>query len=149
VAAHELPKELSVDSRFAIRSKVDVGDREFLANWVDATAVDLGAIDVVVTDVSALAMPENADNWRTSFDVDFMGTVGLATTAFSDLERSNAPAIVTISNVSAAKSTSPSALRNDESDHLPLHAGFGASTRRSKPSQPCQPVFRRRRLAVN
>jgi 3-oxoacyl-[acyl-carrier protein] reductase len=100
VAAHELAEELSVDGRVAVGSKVDVGDQESLTNWVDATAVAFGGIDVVVANVSALAIPENAVNWRTSFDVDLMGTVGLATAALPYLEQSKAPAIVTISSVS-------------------------------------------------
>ncbi|PRY68386.1 NAD(P)-dependent dehydrogenase (short-subunit alcohol dehydrogenase family) [Glaciihabitans tibetensis] len=100
VAAHELAEELSVDGRVAVGSKVDVGDAEALALWVDATAEALGGIDVVVANVSALAIPENPDNWRTSFDVDLMGTVGLATAALPYLATSDAGAIVTISSVS-------------------------------------------------
>ena len=100
VAAHELAEELSIDGRVAVGSKVDVGDQESLQTWVDASAVSLGGIDVVVANVGALAILENADNWRTSFDVDLMGTVGLATAALPYLEQSKPPAIVTISSVS-------------------------------------------------
>jgi 3-oxoacyl-[acyl-carrier protein] reductase len=100
VAAHELAEELSVEGRVAVGSKVDVGDPDALKTWVDASAVALGGIDVVVANVSALAIPENADNWRTSFEVDLMGAVGLATAALPYLEQSKSPAIVTISSVS-------------------------------------------------
>jgi NAD(P)-dependent dehydrogenase (short-subunit alcohol dehydrogenase family) len=54
----------------------------------------------VVANVSALAIPDSAENWRRSFDVDMMGTVGLVKAAMPYLERSRAASIVTISSVS-------------------------------------------------
>lgn len=90
-------KELGDD---ALGSAVDVGATATLAAWVDATADAFGGLDGVVANVSALAIPESADNWRTSFDVDLMGTVGLVDAALPYLETSGAGSIVTISSVS-------------------------------------------------
>jgi 3-oxoacyl-[acyl-carrier protein] reductase len=95
-----LGEELSTDGRVAIGSGVDVGDAGALTAWVDASAAALNGIDVVVANVSALAIPETAENWRTTFEVDMMGTVGLVTAAMPYLEESDAGAIVTISSVS-------------------------------------------------
>lgn len=78
----------------------DVGDEAGLRAWVTDAAATLGGIDIVVANVSALAIPDSAENWRRSFDVDMMGTVGLVQAAMPYLERSRAASIVTISSVS-------------------------------------------------
>jgi 3-oxoacyl-[acyl-carrier protein] reductase len=78
----------------------DVGDEVSLRRWVTEAAEGLGGVDIVVANVSALAIPDSPENWRRSFDVDMMGTVGLVRAALPYLERSEAPSIVTISSVS-------------------------------------------------
>ncbi|TQK30098.1 SDR family NAD(P)-dependent oxidoreductase [Arthrobacter sp. SLBN-53] len=84
----------------AIGTAVDVGATAALAAWVDATADAFGGLDGVVANVSALAIPESAENWRTSFEVDLMGTVGLVDAALPHLQASGDGSIVTISSVS-------------------------------------------------
>jgi NAD(P)-dependent dehydrogenase (short-subunit alcohol dehydrogenase family) len=98
VAATEA--ELAATGATAIGAAVDVGDAAALADWVQTSAVALGGIDGVVANVSALAIPDNADNWRTSFDVDLMGTIGLVEAALPHLEKQDTGSIVTISSVS-------------------------------------------------
>ena len=78
----------------------DVADEEGMQRWVAATATDLGGVDIVVANVSALAIPDEAANWRASFDVDMMGTVNLVKAAMPYLEQSAAASIVTIGSVS-------------------------------------------------
>ena len=68
--------------------RVDVGDGPALTAWVNAAAERLGGLDVVVSNVSALAIPESEEEWRASFEVDLMGTVRLATAALPYLEAS-------------------------------------------------------------
>ena len=92
--------ELETAGATAIGTAVDVGDAAALANWVEASAAALGGIDGVVANVSALAIPATAENWRTSFDVDLMGTVGLVEAALPHLLESGCGSIVTISSVS-------------------------------------------------
>jgi 3-oxoacyl-[acyl-carrier protein] reductase len=79
---------------------VDVADGAALQRWVDESAAELGGVDIVVANVSALAIPDEPANWRASFDVDMMGTVGLVNAAMPYLERSDAASIVTIGSVS-------------------------------------------------
>ena len=98
--AEALGEQLSTDGRVAIGSGVDVGDAAALTAWVNASAAALNGIDVVVANVSALAIPETPEGWRTTFDVDMMGTVGLVTAAMPYLETSTSPAIVTVGSVS-------------------------------------------------
>jgi len=92
--------ELTANGATAIGTAVDVGDTAALTDWVNASAEALGGIDGVVANVSALAIPESAENWRTSFSVDLMGTVGLVEAALPYLLKADGGSIVTISSVS-------------------------------------------------
>ena len=98
VAAFE--KELLDRDVRAVGRTLDVADGPALTGWVDEAASALGGIDIVVANVSALAIPDQEDNWQASFAVDLMGTVRLVNAALPHLERSAAPSIVTISSVS-------------------------------------------------
>lgn len=78
----------------------DVGDQASLRGWVTTAAEAFGGVDIVVANVSALAIPDSAESWQRSFEVDMMGTVGLVQAAMPYLEQSSAASIVTISSVS-------------------------------------------------
>ena len=100
-AAEISATEAALAARGAVHgSVVDVADAAGLAAWVTATAEQLGRIDVVVSNVSALAIPENEDSWRASFEVDLMGCVRLVGAALPDLLASDAAAVVAVSSVS-------------------------------------------------
>jgi 3-oxoacyl-[acyl-carrier protein] reductase len=79
---------------------VDVADGAALAAFVNEAAAELGGLDIVVANVSALAIPNDEANWQRTFDVDMMGTVRLVNAAMPHLERSQHASIVTISSVS-------------------------------------------------
>jgi 3-oxoacyl-[acyl-carrier protein] reductase len=81
-------------------SVLNVRDAAAVTAWVDETAIRLGGIDMIVANVSALAIPDTAENWVESFEVDLMGTVNLVKAALPYLENSAAPSIVAISSVS-------------------------------------------------
>lgn len=85
-------------------ASVDVGDKEALAAWVNASAEEFGGLDVVVANVSALAIPDTEENWERSLNVDLMHTVRLVNAAMPYLKRSDAPSIVAISSVSGRES---------------------------------------------
>jgi 3-oxoacyl-[acyl-carrier protein] reductase len=84
----------------AVGGVLDVADEQGLQDWVASTAAELGGIDIVVANVSALAIPDEPANWQAGFDVDMMHTVRLVNAAMPHLERSDAASIVTISSVS-------------------------------------------------
>ncbi len=85
----------------AVGYVLDVADADGMQEWVADAAADLGGIDIVVANVSALAIPDEPANWQASFEVDMMHTVRLVNAAMPHLERSDAASIVTISSVSA------------------------------------------------
>ena len=79
---------------------MDMGDPAAIVQWVEDSAGRLGGIDIVVSNVSALAIPDSDENWEASLNVDLMGTVRLVKAAMPYLEKSDAPSIVAISSVS-------------------------------------------------
>ena len=85
-------------------TSVDVGDGDALAAWVEQSAEAFGGLDVVVANVSALAIPDTEENWQASLNVDLMHTVRLVRAAMPHLERSDAASIIAISSVSGRES---------------------------------------------
>ena len=79
---------------------VDVGDGPALKAWVAEAGAALGGIDIVVANVSALAIANDEAGWQRGFEVDMMGTVRLVDAAMPWLEQSPHAAIVTIASVS-------------------------------------------------
>ncbi len=84
----------------ACGSAVDVGDPEALRSWVASSAEELGGIDIVVSNVSALAIGADEESWNQSFNVDMMGAVRMIEASMPHLQASDSPSIVTISSVS-------------------------------------------------
>ncbi len=79
---------------------LDVTDRAALVGWVEASASELGGIDIVVANVSALDMNRTEEAFQHEFEVDLLHTVRTVDAAVPHLERSKAGAIVVISSVS-------------------------------------------------
>jgi len=99
-AVDETQAALTGDGARAAGTAVDVADQAALAGWVADTAERFGGLDGVVANVSALAIAESPETWRTTFDVDLMGTVGLVDAALPHLLASGDGSIVTIASVS-------------------------------------------------
>lgn len=96
----ETEKTLAGAGPDVVGTVMDVGDRDAIYAWVEDAAARFGQIDIVVSNVSALAIPDTDQNWETSLRVDLMGTVNLVKAALPHLEKSDAPSIVAISSVS-------------------------------------------------
>ena len=79
---------------------LDVADGPALRGFVDASAAALGGLDMIVANVSALAIGQDEAAWRAGFETDLMGAVLLVEAAMPHLERSSAASITFISSVS-------------------------------------------------
>ncbi len=79
---------------------VDVADPAALNAWIAATAGELGGIDALVCNVSALAVGNTPETWEKAFRTDMMHTVNAVTAALPFLEKSSSASIVLISSVS-------------------------------------------------
>ncbi|MCF7553368.1 MULTISPECIES: SDR family NAD(P)-dependent oxidoreductase [Pseudonocardia] len=77
---------------------LDVGDAAALTEWVSDEA-EYG-IDIVVANVSALAIGPGEENWRSSFEVDLMHTVRMVEAAMPSLEASPSASVIAVSSVS-------------------------------------------------
>jgi NAD(P)-dependent dehydrogenase (short-subunit alcohol dehydrogenase family) len=93
-------EEFTKQGRTVAGHVLDVADADGMGRWVAEAAAALGGVDIVVANVSALAIPDEPASWKASFETDMMGTVGLVQAAMPHLERSDAASIVTISSVS-------------------------------------------------
>jgi 3-oxoacyl-[acyl-carrier protein] reductase len=96
----EAEKALREAGHDVVGTALDVGDAAALTAWVAASAERFGGIDVVVANVSALAIGPGEQNWRDSFEVDLMHTVRMVEAAMPHLERSDAASVIAISSVS-------------------------------------------------
>jgi NAD(P)-dependent dehydrogenase (short-subunit alcohol dehydrogenase family) len=73
---------------------VDVGNDAVLADWIAATAVAFGGLDIVVSNVSAQSF-----DWRASVDVDVLSAVRLMDFVEPHLRRSSSGAVVAIASM--------------------------------------------------
>ena len=96
----ETEKALTAKGVKAKGTVVDVGDAKALRDWVESTAKEFGGIDMAVANVSALAIPDEDENWDTSYRADLMGTVNLCKSVIPHLEKSPVKSLVAISSVS-------------------------------------------------
>ena len=79
---------------------LDVADGPSLSAWITSSAGELGGIDALVCNVSALAVGDSAETWEKSFRTDMMHSVNAVAAAVPFLEKSTCGSIVLISSVS-------------------------------------------------
>jgi NAD(P)-dependent dehydrogenase (short-subunit alcohol dehydrogenase family) len=79
---------------------IDVSDGDALKAWVARIGAQWGGLDIIVANVSALAIGNDIGSWRKEFETDLLGTVNLVDAAMPFLEASRAASIVAISSVS-------------------------------------------------
>lgn len=79
---------------------IDVADAVALKGWVDDAAKELGGVDCLVCNVSALAVGDTPETWEKSFRTDMMHTVNAVAAAVPYLEASKAASIIIVSSVS-------------------------------------------------
>lgn len=79
---------------------VDVGDKAALEAWIENSAKALGGIDIVVANVSALAVMDSEEAWQQQFDIDMMHTVRTVNASMPYLEQSDHASITIVSSVS-------------------------------------------------
>jgi NAD(P)-dependent dehydrogenase (short-subunit alcohol dehydrogenase family) len=93
-------KSLSATGVKAWGSATDVGEPAALKQWVEDAAAEMGGIDILICNVSALAVGNSTETWEKSFRVDMMHTVNSVAAALPFLEKSKSASIVIVSSVS-------------------------------------------------
>ena len=92
--------KLTASGAKAIGTAVDVSDKTALESWVAKSAQSLGGIDIVIGNVSALAVADEEDAWKAGFETDMMHSVRLVNAAMPWLEKSETASITLVSSVS-------------------------------------------------
>ena len=99
-AVSELSGGMASDGK-VVGGAVDVSDTAALRAWIGATANELGGIDILVANASALVSGAGEEAWKRGLEVDVLGTVAAVEAATPYLEESDAAAIVAISSTAA------------------------------------------------
>jgi NAD(P)-dependent dehydrogenase (short-subunit alcohol dehydrogenase family) len=93
-------KSLAAKGVKASGKALDVADPAALKGWVESAAGELGGIDTIVCNVSALAVGDAPETWEKSFRTDMMHTVNSVAAAMPYLEKSESASVIIISSVS-------------------------------------------------
>jgi NAD(P)-dependent dehydrogenase (short-subunit alcohol dehydrogenase family) len=99
-ARTESDVKAAADELGVLGAAVDVSDKVALEAWVKASAETLGGIDMVIGNVSALAVNDDESAWQTGFDTDMMHCVRMVNAALPWLETSKYASITLVSSVS-------------------------------------------------
>jgi 3-oxoacyl-[acyl-carrier protein] reductase len=97
---NEAVKALASRGVRATGRALDVSDGPALTAWVQDVAKEFGGLDIIVSNVSALAIGQDEASWQAEFSTDMMGTVRTVNAAMPFLEQSKAASIVIIASVS-------------------------------------------------
>jgi len=87
----------------ATGQSVDVRDGAALEAWIAAAGRELGGVDILVSNVSAMGGLAGDEGWRSYFETDVMGAVHAVEAAVPLLEKSDAGAIVQIASIAAVE----------------------------------------------
>jgi len=80
---------------------VDVTDSIALGKWIEEASAKLGGLDVLVPNVSALAVANDENSWQAGFDTDLMGTFHAVESAMPHLEASGNGSVVLVASTAA------------------------------------------------
>ncbi|TXL75708.1 SDR family oxidoreductase [Vineibacter terrae] len=99
-AVDQTVKDLGAKGVQAHGQALDVADADALKAWVEGSAKALGGIDILICNVSALAVGDTPESWEKSYRTDMMHTVNAVAAALPHLEKSKAASIAIVSSVS-------------------------------------------------
>jgi 3-oxoacyl-[acyl-carrier protein] reductase len=85
----------------AYGAAADVTNSDTFRQWIADAANDLGGLDILVANVSALAGTPDEDAWRAGLETDVLGTVRAVESALPFLEASNDGSIIAIASTAA------------------------------------------------
>lgn len=89
---------------FGVRASgtaLDVRDREAFTRWHEGAALELGGIDIAISNVSTRPTLKGEDGWREAFETDFLQHVRFAELSLPRLARGNDPSLLFVSSIAA------------------------------------------------
>jgi 3-oxoacyl-[acyl-carrier protein] reductase len=88
-------------------STCDVGNRDSLNEFLETAKRNLGSIDILVNNVSALRFGDEQIDWETSVNIDLMGSVWATQKVVPWMTEAGGGSILFISSISALEAGSP------------------------------------------
>lgn len=70
-----------------------------IGRWVQTMAERLGGVDILISNVSAGALSDDADGWTKNFEVDILAMTHLVKAALPHLARGRDPAVVLVASI--------------------------------------------------
>ncbi len=101
-------KELGEKGVKVYAAPVDIGDAEKLDAFLEDVRKNLGSVDILVNNVSALSLGEEYSDWETSVNIDILGSVRATQKVIPWMTEAGSGNILFISSVSGLESGSPS-----------------------------------------
>jgi len=95
--------ELGAFGHRVLAAACDVGDGPALQRFIEEVAGELGGIDVLVNNPSALAMGVDEAAWQALLQVDVMGTVRATNAALPWLREGRNPCVLNVSSISGVR----------------------------------------------
>ena len=93
--------DLSTRGVQAHGASADVTDGDSFRQWIEQAAEQLGGLDIMVANVSALAGASDEAAWRAGLETDVLGTVRAVEAGLPFLEKSDCGSIVAIASTAA------------------------------------------------
>ena len=94
----------------------DVADYDATVAWMQHAAAEMDGIDIVIHNATASGLPDGGpQSWRSNFEVDVLGMVGMSEGALPYLEESERAALVQIASITGI-----------EHHDVPISPSYGA-----------------------
>jgi 3-oxoacyl-[acyl-carrier protein] reductase len=100
-------KELTATGVNVFAATCDVGNQQALLEFLEAARTNLGSVDILVNNVSALRFGDEDIDWETSVNIDLMGSVWAAKKVIPWMIESGGGSILFVSSISALEAGSP------------------------------------------
>ncbi len=102
-------KEVAGHGRVAHAGVCDLADGDAIRAYIGAAAAALGGVDILVNNASGFGMTDDEAGWTAGFKVDIMAIVHATQAALPHLEKAREAAVVSVSSISAYRSSLRSA----------------------------------------
>jgi 3-oxoacyl-[acyl-carrier protein] reductase len=108
-ALRETERELRELGVNVLATACDVGDADALARFLEAARSELGRVDILVNNASALAFSDDEDGWSASLNIDLMAAVRACRKVTPWMAESGGGSILHIASGSGLEAGSPPA----------------------------------------
>jgi len=106
-AVDEMIQELTALGVQAFGAALDVRDRDAFATWLSSAVVQLGGLDIAISNVSTRPTQQGDAAWREAFETDFLQHVRLSDLALPHLQGGADPALLFVSSIASILTVLP------------------------------------------